>query len=171
MSLSDLRQWLVVGLLETITNFLIIGHLNVCWLLKRTALCSYMGVLCASVGFPVKAVSWLRRLVAGFSPARPGFAPGLVHVVLVVVKVTLGQIFSGFFGFSLSVSFHRSSLYSYVVWVLAICPLVASVQRHWLTPTTWTTTLTWLVKVNGNVIFVLSTNTISCSSIALKVNN
>jgi hypothetical protein len=72
-----------------------------------------MGVLCASVGFPVKAVPWLRRLVAGFSPARPGFAPGLVHVVLVVVKVTLGQIFSGFFGFSLSVSSHRSSLYSY----------------------------------------------------------
>jgi hypothetical protein len=26
------------------------------------------------------AVPWLRRLVAGLSPRRPGFAPGLVHV-------------------------------------------------------------------------------------------
>jgi hypothetical protein len=39
------------------------------------------------------AVPWLRRLVAGLSPLRPGFDPGSVHVGFVVDKVTLGQVF------------------------------------------------------------------------------
>jgi hypothetical protein len=41
--------------------------------------------------------SWLRRLVAGFSPRRPGFDPGSVRVGLVVDKVAL-------YGFSPSTS-------------------------------------------------------------------
>jgi hypothetical protein len=40
-----------------------------------------------------RAVAWLRSLVAGFSPRRPGFAPGSIHVGFVVDKVTLGQVF------------------------------------------------------------------------------
>jgi hypothetical protein len=40
-----------------------------------------------------KAVPWLRRLVAGLPPRRPGFDPGLIHVGFVVDKVTLGQVF------------------------------------------------------------------------------
>ena len=40
-----------------------------------------------------KAVPWLRRLVAGLSPLRPGFDPGSVHVGFVVDKVALGQVF------------------------------------------------------------------------------
>jgi hypothetical protein len=39
------------------------------------------------------AVPWLRRLVAGLSPWRPGFDPGSVHVGFVVDKVALGQVF------------------------------------------------------------------------------
>jgi hypothetical protein len=38
-----------------------------------------------------EAVLWLRRLVAGLSPRRPGFDPGSVHVGFVVDKVALGQ--------------------------------------------------------------------------------
>jgi hypothetical protein len=38
-------------------------------------------------------VPWLRRLVAGLSPRRLGFDPGLVHVGFVVDKVALGQVF------------------------------------------------------------------------------
>jgi hypothetical protein len=38
------------------------------------------------------AVPWLRRLVAGLSPRRPGFDPGSVHVGYVVDKVALRQI-------------------------------------------------------------------------------
>ena len=41
----------------------------------------------------VRAVPWLRRLVAGLSPRRPGFDPGPVHVRFVVDKVALGQVF------------------------------------------------------------------------------
>ena len=37
---------------------------------------------------------WLRRLVTGLSPRRPGFDSGSVHVGFVVDKVTLGQVFS-----------------------------------------------------------------------------
>jgi hypothetical protein len=47
----------------------------------------------------VRAVPWLRRLVAGLSPRRSGFDPGSVHVGFVVDKVALGQ----YFGFSLSI--------------------------------------------------------------------
>jgi hypothetical protein len=39
------------------------------------------------------AVPWLRSLVAGLSPRRPGFAPGSFHVGFVVDKVALGQVF------------------------------------------------------------------------------
>jgi hypothetical protein len=38
-------------------------------------------------------VPWLRRLVAGIRPRRPGFDPGSVHVGFVVDKVALGQVF------------------------------------------------------------------------------
>jgi hypothetical protein len=38
-------------------------------------------------------VPWLRRLVAGLSPQRPGFEPWSVHVGFVVDKVALGQVF------------------------------------------------------------------------------
>jgi hypothetical protein len=55
-----------------------------------------------------KAMPWLRRLVTGLSPQRPGFDPGSVHVRFVVDKVAVGQVF--LFGFPLPVSFHRCSI-------------------------------------------------------------
>jgi hypothetical protein len=41
----------------------------------------------------LRAVPWLRSLVAGLSPRRPGFAPGSIHVGFVVENVALGQVF------------------------------------------------------------------------------
>jgi hypothetical protein len=41
----------------------------------------------------IGAVSWLRSLVTGLSPRRPGFTPGSIHVGFVVDKVALGQVF------------------------------------------------------------------------------
>jgi hypothetical protein len=41
----------------------------------------------------MKALPWLRRLVTGFSPRRPVFAPRSVHVGFVVDKVALQYIF------------------------------------------------------------------------------
>ena len=52
----------------------------------------------------LKAVPWLRRLVAGLSPRRSGFDPDSVHVGFVVDKVTLGQVFPRVLRFS-SVNF------------------------------------------------------------------
>jgi hypothetical protein len=51
-----------------------------------------------------RAVPWLRRLVVGLPPRRPGFDPGSVHVGFVVDKVTL------YFGLPLPISFHRCSI-------------------------------------------------------------
>jgi hypothetical protein len=46
------------------------------------------------------AVPWLRRLIAGLSARRSGFATGSVNVRFVVDKVSLGQVFfSEFLGF------------------------------------------------------------------------
>jgi hypothetical protein len=59
----------------------------------------------------VEAVPWLRRLVAGLPARRTRFDPGSIHVGLVVDKVALGQVFPPeYFGFPLSVSFHRCSI-------------------------------------------------------------
>lgn len=53
--------------------------------------------------------SWLRRLVAGVSPRRPRFDPSSIHV-RVVEKKTLEQGFLRVPLFSLSSSFHISSI-------------------------------------------------------------
>jgi hypothetical protein len=56
------------------------------------------------------ALPWLRRLVAGLSPRRPGFDPGSVLVRFVVDKLALGQVFLRVVGFPLSISFHWCSI-------------------------------------------------------------
>jgi hypothetical protein len=40
-----------------------------------------------------RAVQWLKRLVTGLSPRRPGFAPGSIHVGFVVDTVALRHVF------------------------------------------------------------------------------
>jgi hypothetical protein len=56
------------------------------------------------------AVPWLRRLVAGLSPRRPGLDPRSVHVRFVVDKVALGQVFLRDVGFPLPILFHWCSI-------------------------------------------------------------
>jgi hypothetical protein len=51
----------------------------------------------------IMAVPWLKRLVAGLSPWRFGFATGSIHAGFVMDKVALWQVFSEFFGFPLPV--------------------------------------------------------------------
>jgi hypothetical protein len=46
----------------------------------------------AGATYSRKAVPWLRRLVAGLPPRRPGFDPESVHVGFVVDKVAQGQV-------------------------------------------------------------------------------
>jgi hypothetical protein len=53
----------------------------------------------------ISALPWLKRLVAGFSPRRPGFASGQ-HVGFAVDKAAEGQVFSEYFGFPCQ-SFHQ----------------------------------------------------------------
>ena len=48
----------------------------------------------------LKAMPWLRRLVACLPQRRPGFDPGSVHVGFVVDKVALGQVFPRVLRFS-----------------------------------------------------------------------
>jgi hypothetical protein len=55
-------------------------------------------------------VPWLRRLVTGLSPRRPGFDPRSVSEGFVVDKLELRQVFPRVLGFPLSVSFHRCSI-------------------------------------------------------------
>jgi hypothetical protein len=56
------------------------------------------------------AVPWLRSLVAGLSPQRPGFAPGSIHLGFVMDKVALGKVFLRVLRFSpVNISFHRRS--------------------------------------------------------------
>jgi hypothetical protein len=50
------------------------------------------------------------------SPQRLRFVPLLVHVVFVVEKMTLGQVFSELFGFSLLMSFSYGSPCLYIMW-------------------------------------------------------
>jgi hypothetical protein len=54
-----------------------------------------------------RAMPWLKRLVAGFPPQRPGCEPGSGQVGFVVDKVALGQVFPEYFGFPCQSSFHQ----------------------------------------------------------------
>jgi hypothetical protein len=53
------------------------------------------------------AVPQLKRLVAGFPPQRPGFAPGQVMWDFVMHGVALEQVSSEFFGFACQSSSHQ----------------------------------------------------------------
>jgi hypothetical protein len=66
----------------------------------------------AKISSPM-AVPWLKRLVAGLSQRRPGFATGSIHVGSVVDKVALGQVFLRVLRFPLSVSFRHCSVFIY----------------------------------------------------------
>jgi hypothetical protein len=73
-------------------------------------------------------VPYLKRLVAGFPPRRPGFDPRSDHVGLVVVdKVALGQVFSEYFGFPCQSSFHQL-LHNY-----QLSSGAGTIGQHWPT--------------------------------------
>jgi hypothetical protein len=55
-------------------------------------------------------------------------------VGFVADKVTLKRVFPEFFDFSLSISFHRLSPYSYIIWGMSNMSVRAAVQRRSLTP-------------------------------------
>jgi hypothetical protein len=54
----------------------------------------------------MKAVPWLRRLVANFSPRRSEFDPASVRVGFIVDKAALEQVFPRVLLYSLSISSH-----------------------------------------------------------------
>jgi hypothetical protein len=55
--------------------------------------CFHVNILEIIMIRAMMAVPWLRRLVTGIPPRRPGFDPGSVHVGFVVDKLALGQVF------------------------------------------------------------------------------
>jgi hypothetical protein len=58
-----------------------------CWNLRVVSKMCFISLLYFVIRCDAKAVPWLKRLVAGLSPRRPGFAPGSIHVGFVVDKV------------------------------------------------------------------------------------
>jgi hypothetical protein len=58
------------------------------------------------------SVNWGRAIAkAGFPPRRYGFEPRSCHVGFLVDEVTLGPVFSKYFGFLCQFSFHRLIIY------------------------------------------------------------
>jgi hypothetical protein len=89
-------------------------------------------------------VPCLRRLDTCLSSWRLWFATRSVHVRFEVDKVALGQVLLRVFCFPLSVSFHWCFiLISHGWWTVG--PLLAAVQRHSPSPSSWTTT--WMPSV------------------------
>ena len=74
--------------------------------------------------WPLGAVPWLKRLVAGLSPWRPGLVPRTVHVRSVEGRVALGHVSLPALGYRQSVLFHHhfiliywsQRLYKYSSW-------------------------------------------------------
>jgi hypothetical protein len=64
--------------------------------------------------------------------------------------------FPEFFGFPLPMSFHRCPSLTYIIWRTKIGPLQAAVQRHSLTPSTWTTAKRNIFFLSSCFSFVLS---------------
>jgi hypothetical protein len=75
------------------------------WLRNVTS-CTWLPVFLRNVG------KYLRLLIAEFSPRGPAFSPRSVHVVFVVDRVALEQIFLRVLRFS-SVLFHRCSVFTH----------------------------------------------------------
>jgi hypothetical protein len=78
-----------------------------------------------------------QRLDAGFPPRRPGFAYGQ-HVVFVVDKAGLGQVFSEYFGFPRQSfhlffhyhkNYHSSSLMNWNSFILVSCLAYSSTLK------------------------------------------
>jgi len=67
------------------------------------------GLMVMTMLLIIQAVPWLRRLVAGLSPWRPGFSLRPVYVGFVGTQWHWYRFFSKNFSFSLSVSFHQCS--------------------------------------------------------------
>jgi hypothetical protein len=65
--------------------------------------------------------------------------PRSAHVGFVVDKVALGQVFLSVLWVSLSILFCRSSPLPYITGGMKNGPLLATVQRHSLAPSTGTT--------------------------------
>jgi hypothetical protein len=66
----------------------------------------------------------------------------------------------------MSVSFHHGSAYSYIIWGMNSRPMMATLQRHSLTPLTWTTTIFWqiitaLMALNTAFYFITLPNFLS----------
>jgi len=62
------------------------------------------------VGTLHKAVLWLRPLVVGLSPRVSGFSARSFQMGFGVDRVAVGKVFSEYFGFPLSLSFHQCSI-------------------------------------------------------------
>jgi hypothetical protein len=58
------------------------------------------------------------QLVAGPSPQRPVFYHMSVPMIFMVDKVAVGRLFLEYFGFSLSVSFHRCFILIFIYMLL-----------------------------------------------------
>jgi hypothetical protein len=54
--------------------------------------------ICECIKSDEKVLSYLRRLLAGFSPRGPGFEPGPRNVASVVDRAALGHVFSEYAG-------------------------------------------------------------------------
>jgi hypothetical protein len=79
----------------------------------------HLGVLKQAADYSIcskQAVLWLRRLVAGFLPRRPGFAIRSVSVGFVVDKVVPGQVSLPVLRFSLPISVHGGSPHTRIIW-------------------------------------------------------
>jgi hypothetical protein len=90
----------------------------------------------------ILAVLWSRRLVAILSPRKPGFAPGTVRVGFVVTKWHWDRFFPQVLWFY-PVSIVSPWLHTRISsdgWIVGA--LVGPIQRHGLTPLTWTSSTT-----------------------------
>jgi hypothetical protein len=102
---------LLMSLLPASGSFYWISHLlDISLRLVPTLLtCPAWETLLVAMRSPGRAM--LRRLVAGSHRGGPGSIPVSVYVGFVVDKVAVGQVFSPeYFGFPLSISFHRCSI-------------------------------------------------------------
>jgi hypothetical protein len=68
----------------------------------------------------IKVLPWLRCLVPDLSLRRTGLDPRSFQVGFVADKVALEQVFSVYFGFPMSVSFHQYTILFFVYMLFAL---------------------------------------------------
>jgi hypothetical protein len=79
-----------------------------------TLKCVYTKQIAGIISWVIAVEISIRSLVADLAPLRTRFSSVIIHVVFILENVQWDRLFLGYLGFTLAVSSHLCSIYTYI---------------------------------------------------------